>query len=145
VQAEVKSALQTIRADVDQRGIDLETVTGRALADPLRFRQIVRNLVTNAFRYGGSNVSLQTHCKDGALTLAVNDDGAGIPADQRDAIFEPYHRAHIAHGVPGSVGLGLTVARQLAVLMDGDLEYVRSGAVSTFQLRLPVDPDWATH
>jgi len=145
VQAEVKSALQTIRADVDQRGIDLETVTGRALADPLRFRQIVRNLVTNAFRYGGSNVSLQTHCKDGALTLAVNDDGAGIPADQRDAIFEPYHRAHIAHGVPGSVGLGLTVARQLAVLMDGNLEYVRSGAVSTFQLRLPADPDFATH
>jgi signal transduction histidine kinase len=70
--------------------------------------------------------------------LAVNDDGKGVPLEQREAIFEPYHRAHIAHGVPGSVGLGLTVARQLALLMDGDLSYIRSGAVSTFELRLPV-------
>ena len=137
VHTEVEAALQAVRSDEDDRGVDLGAVQGRVLADPLRFRQIVRNLVTNAFRYGGSKVSLHTHYADGNLMLAVNDNGTGVPSDQRDAIFQPYHRAHIAHGVPGSVGLGLTVARQLALLMDGDLRYVRSGAWSTFELRLP--------
>lgn len=145
VRVEVDSALRALRADAEERGIDLDAVTGGVVADPLRFRQIIRNLVTNALRYGGSHVSLRTQYSDGFLALAVNDDGAGIPAAQRDAVFEPYQRAHIAHGVPGSVGLGLTVARQLAVLMNGDLRYVRSGSMSTFELRLPVDPDWVHH
>ena len=138
VRSEVEAALQAVRSDADERGVDLESVQGRVVADPLRFRQIVRNLLTNAFRYGGSQVTLHTKPVDGFLVLAVNDDGKGVPLEQREAIFEPYHRAHIAHGVPGSVGLGLTVARQLALLMDGDLSYIRSGAVSTFELRLPV-------
>lgn len=137
VRTEVEAALQAVRSDANDRGIDLGAVQGRVLADPLRFRQIIRNLVTNALRYGGSRVSLQTSCTHEYLVLAVNDDGVGVPSDQQDAIFEPYHRAHIAHGVPGSVGLGLTVARQLALLMDGDLRYIRSGAWSTFELRLP--------
>jgi PAS domain S-box-containing protein len=145
VRTEVETALQTVRADAEERGIDFKAVTGMVVADPLRFRQIVRNLVTNALRYGGSHVSLQTHRDDGYLALAVNDDGAGIPEDQRDAIFEPYHRAHISHGVPGSVGLGLTVARQLALLMNGNLRYVRSGPLSTFELKLPAYPHQSVH
>lgn len=139
MRSEVEAALLAVRSDADERVVDLESVQGRAVADPLRFRQIVRNLLTNAFRYGGSRVTLNTKPVDGYLVLAVNDDGKGVPLDQQEAIFEPYHRAHITHGVPGSVGLGLTVARQLALLMDGDLRYIRSGAVSTFELRLPVD------
>lgn len=139
VRSEVEAALLAVRSDADERGVDLESVQGRIVADPLRFRQIVRNLLTNAFRYGGSRVTLNTKPFDGYLVLAVNDDGKGVPLDQQEAIFEPYHRAHITQGVPGSVGLGLTVARQLALLMDGDLRYIRSGAVSTFELRLPVD------
>lgn len=145
VRVEVEAALQAVQPDADEHAIDLASVGGRALADPLRFRQIVRNLVTNAVRYGGSQVSLQTHRKEGILSLSVSDNGAGVPEDQREAIFEPYHRAHIANGVPDSVGLGLTVARQLARLMDGDLRYVRSGALSTFELRLPEEPVEASH
>ncbi len=145
VRTEVEAALQAVRSDAGERDIDLESVRGQVVADPLRFRQIVRNLLTNAFRYGGSQVMLNTRFVDGYLVLAVNDDGKGVPLDQQEAIFEPYHRAHIAQGVPGSVGLGLTVARQLALLMHGDLRYVRSGAVSTFELRLPVEAGRPDH
>ena len=106
VRSEVEAALLAVRSDADERGVDMESVQGRVVADPLRFRQIVRNFLTNAFRYGGSRVTLSRKPADGYLVLAVNDDGKGVPLDQQEAIFEPYHRAHITHGVPGSVNLG---------------------------------------
>ncbi|MDF1596033.1 MAG: ATP-binding protein [Acidimicrobiia bacterium] len=137
IRVEVESALRAVSTNETPHEIDLEQLEGWVIADPLRFRQIIRNLVTNALRYGGSQVTLHSKVADGYLALSVKDDGAGVPADQREAIFEPYHRAHIANGVPGSVGLGLTVARQLAVLMGGELRYVRSGSLSSFDLTLP--------
>ncbi len=109
----------------------------KVLADPLRFRQIMRNLLTNAKRYGGEQVSiLQAH---GPVTtvLSVFDDGPGVPADEMEAIFEPYYRAGTSPGIQGSVGMGLSVARQLAELMDGTLTYHRVDDHSEFRLSLP--------
>ncbi len=117
--------------------IDIGGVTGRARADPLRFRQIVRNLLTNALRYGGEEVVIRSDLVNGELLLQVCDDGPGIPESEREAIFQPYHRAHTTRGLPGSVGLGLTVSRQLAMLMEGDLVYRHAEGMSTFELRLP--------
>lgn len=108
-----------------------------AWADPRRFSQIVRNLLSNAERHGGSHIRVSVARRGDEVEVTVSDDGGGVHPDDVERIFEPYQRAD---GVPikqGSVGLGLSVARRLARLMGGDLEYVQEGQWATFRLSLP--------
>lgn len=124
---------------------DIEVVgdRGRVWADPTRTRQIIRNLVTNAIKYGGERVMIETVEGEETTVLTVVDDGPGLDEDQWGAIFEPYHRAHEATTQPASIGLGLTVSRQLARMMGGDLNYECGQRGSAFTLVLPataVDP-----
>lgn len=108
-----------------------------ASADPMRVRQIVRNLITNAHRYGGPSLEVRTYSGDGEVSLQVRDDGDGVPPGRLEAIFDPYGRAHDRPGRTDSVGLGLTVSRQLAQLMGGDVIYRREGIWTVFELTLP--------
>jgi PAS domain S-box-containing protein len=108
-----------------------------AFADGSRVRQIIRNLLTNAQRYGGSTISVLCGQEDGVVWVEVVDDGDGIPAEDAVHIFDPYFRAHNAAGQPSSVGLGLTVSRKLAQLMGGDLTYRYEDAAAVFRLELP--------
>lgn len=116
---------------------DVELENGvEALADPGRLRQILRNLVVNADRYGGDQVAIEVTERRGRVTLQVRDNGSGLPRDEWDAIFEPYTRSHHREGQPASVGLGLTVSRILARKMGGDLTYRHEGGSSVFELTL---------
>lgn len=108
-------------------------------ADPVRLRQIMRNLLTNAFRYGGDQIKITVSHNDERVWIDVADNGAGVPPESRESIFEAYERAHRSAGRPGSVGLGLTVSRRLARLMDGDLRY-RFDDGSVFTLELTAAP-----
>ncbi len=114
--------------------------TERALADPMRLRQIVRNLITNALRYGGSNIWVEVASCDDRVELRVFDDGDGVPPESLEEIFQPYGRASGGHANPSSVGLGLSVSLQLSRLMGGDLEYRRVGAHTCFVVSLPAAP-----
>ncbi|HEX6222298.1 MAG TPA: HAMP domain-containing sensor histidine kinase, partial [Acidimicrobiia bacterium] len=119
--------LPELRATIDGLGINVEvppSPTERVLADPRRVRQILRNLLTNAQRYGGPKRRVVTGSLLDRVWLEVRDNGPGIPDDEATHIFEPYVTGN--SGVTGSVGLGLAVARQLAELMNGTLEYERS-------------------
>ena len=111
--------------------------TSMVRADPRRLRQILRNLVSNAHRYGGDEVLIEVRNGGSEVDLEVWDNGDGIPDSLRDRVFEPYETAHEAVGVTGSVGLGLTVSRQLARLMGGELTYDRIDDWSVFRLTLP--------
>jgi signal transduction histidine kinase len=109
----------------------------RAIADPVRVRQIIRNLVTNAIRYGGNRVHVEYAEGDERVVLTVRDDGSEIPPAERERIFLPYFSAHDPGSLPSSVGLGLTVSRQLADMMGGRLAYTFDDGWSTFTLELP--------
>ena len=102
-----------------------------AYADPTRVRQIVRNLVTNALRYGAHPITIST----GPGHIAVSDCGPGIPSRDRNRVFQAYGRSGDHHH--SSIGLGLAVSNNLAGLMNGDLTYQRTNGESTFHLRLP--------
>lgn len=108
----------------------------RVNADPRRTRQVLRNLVSNALRYGGDEVSLTIGKEGDRIEVAVRDNGPRIPEADVDRIFRPFERGTGAHP-QGSVGLGLAVARTLARLMDGDLTYRYSQSLSCFVLSLP--------
>jgi len=107
------------------------------MADPFRLRQVVRNLLTNAVRYGGPSLRLEANQNALFTTICVWDDGDGIPQDDVDRIFDPYVRSDTAPALPGSMGLGLAVARKLSLLMGGELVYERRDEWSVFQITLP--------
>ncbi len=109
-------------------------------ADPIRLRQILSNLVSNAIKFtreGGVRIRAWEEKRDqeGAeLRFAVEDDGIGIPADQRQRLFEPFTQldAFLTRN-QGGAGLGLSIARRLAVLMGGELDLESEpGKGSTF-------------
>lgn len=113
---------------------------GVAIGDPLRVRQILRNVVTNAIRYGGPRVEMRFDTRGELAITEVVDDGEGIDPERVPAIFDAFERAHSDWGRPGSLGLGLSVARSLARLMNGDLVYRREQANTCFRLTLPAPP-----
>jgi signal transduction histidine kinase len=109
------------------------------MADGLRTRQIIRNLLTNAARYGGADITVEIDVHDGMGRLTVLDNGEGVLGMDEDRIFDPYYRSPTDVARPESVGLGLAVARQLARLMAGDLVYRRQDGWTRFELSLPVE------
>lgn len=106
-------------------------------ADPIRTRQVLRNLLTNADRYGGNTVKIHVKAQPDQIAIEVCDDGEGVPEDMRDHVFEPYARAHDGRAQPASVGLGLSVARKLAQLMSGDVILARDDGWTVFTVTLP--------
>lgn len=106
-------------------------------ADPVRFRQVVRNLITNARRYGGEHIAVDIERRADLVAITVLDDGPGVPDNREQAIFEPYERGHAQSIQPGSVGLGLAVSRELAQMMGGDLTFERRDLTSRFEFSVP--------
>jgi signal transduction histidine kinase len=126
-----------LSAAVSGVGIDLLEMPAAlppAVGDAPRIRQILRNLLTNLERYGGANRRVLGGVEGERVWLEVRDDGEGVSEEESVRIFEPYASAH--SGVASSVGLGLSVSRQLAQLMGGSLAYRRDGEESVFRLEL---------
>jgi signal transduction histidine kinase len=104
--------------------------------------QIVLNLIDNACKYaaagGEVTVSLAARTAGGA-TVRVADRGPGVPPEHRERIFEKFHRVDDALTAEKTgAGLGLSIARQLARGMGGELSYApRNGAGAEFVLELP--------
>lgn len=119
----------TVRHDTD--------LSKPACADSLRVGQIVRNLLQNAHRYGGSDIRVHIHYMADTCVITVSDDGPGVPAEKAASIFEPHVRVHPSSGSTDSLGLGLYVSRTLARLMGGTLEYRRQRHLTCFDLVLP--------
>lgn len=109
----------------------------RAFADPTRTRQIIRNLATNAVRYGGKRITIEVRSERATTFIDVADDGPPIPTDDAARIFEPYQRATAVKAQPGSIGLGLPVSRSLARLQGGDVTVVRIEDRNVFRVSLP--------
>lgn len=118
-------------------GFDWVSNAVSAFADPSRVRQIVRNLVTNAARYGGPDARVSVMADGEWSVIEVSDDGAELEPHQREAIFAPYARSKGSASLPGSIGLGLTVSRTLSRLQGGDLVFVREGDRNVFRVILP--------
>jgi signal transduction histidine kinase len=102
-------------------------------------RRALRNLLENARRYGGGEIRAQVvAAADGAVQLRVCDRGAGVPAELRERIFEPYFRLPGHAEREGGVGLGLSLVRQIAEAHGGSARCEpRDGGGSCFVIRLP--------
>lgn len=132
---EINRTLTAGGSFTEQVRFDSPEETTKVLADPTRVRQILRNLLTNAEKYGGPDVAVTVSPVGEWVDIDVSDDGPGLPLDQWEPIFGLYHRAH--GDEDQSLGIGLSVSRQLAELMGGSLVYRHQRGRSVFRLRLP--------
>ena len=136
-----------LRAEVELQVSALDDHEGRrikilgpevqAQGDPFRVRQILRSLLNNAVRHGGEHIEVEVGSRDGVSFVDVQDDGTEISSSEQEDIFHAYHHGLGEASQPPSVGLGLTLSRQLARLMDGDLTYRYEKARSIFELTIP--------
>lgn len=148
---EVASAVELMRTRAADKGLDFELefdrdAVGGVAADPLRLRQILSNLVSNAIKFT-EHGSVRVHVgllKDDTrprLAIDVKDTGIGFDAETATRLFDRFAQADESTARRfGGTGLGLSIARNLARLMGGDVT-ARStpGVGSIFRLVLPVD------
>jgi two-component system sensor histidine kinase TctE len=117
----VKRLCLDLAPEAVHRGIELgfESATpARVVGDPVLLRELVSNLVGNALQYtpDGGRVTVRVEGDDAGATLEVEDDGPGIPAAEREKVFEPFYRILGTPGAggPSRSGLGLAIAREIA-------------------------------
>lgn len=145
----VKESLVLVRPIADQKGISIN-VEGLSSAlelytDPQKVRQILVNLLANAVKFSATDaVVLLLHLGDvdpDIIVVEVSDRGSGIALENQKHVFDPFWQEdpHSTHS-KGSSGLGLSVSRQLARLLGGDVVLSRSEVHhgSTFVLSFPV-------
>lgn len=127
-----------------RRGITLtrthEGAEAEAMLDADALAQITANLISNVEKYApNAAIGVRTEQAEDAFVLTVSDEGPGIPATDAERIFEPFFRMddRVEAGVSGA-GLGLSIARDLARRMGGDLRLVAVEKGACFELRLPL-------
>ena len=118
--------------------IAVDAQPGVVRADRLRLRQVIRNLLSNARKYGGRNVRIVGGQVSGWYEIRVEDDGAGIPDELHQRLFQRYLHEGDMPTVLGSVGLGLSIVSALAEGMGGAVWYERLGDWTSFIVRVPL-------
>lgn len=106
-------------------------------ADPLRVRQIVRNLLVNAARHANTSVVVTSEGDDDRARLIVSNDGPPVAPEIVDVLFNPYQDGIDRPRTPGSIGLGMPVSQRLARAMGGEITYHYDGGWSHFAVHLP--------
>jgi signal transduction histidine kinase len=136
-EVDVTIVTQQLLEELGMQDIEYRLNGIRVWADRTRLRQILRNLLTNARRYGGDRVRIVGGTRGSTGYISVRDSGEPLDLDTSRNIFEAFERAHDAAGVTASVGLGLTISRQLAQAMDGEIWYAHDGEEAAFTVALP--------
>jgi signal transduction histidine kinase len=137
---DVSALVHSLAENATERG-EIVTVSGSAkpiMVQSMALQRCLNNLIENAIRYGNR---ADVHLDDSAdmLIISVHDAGQGIPEEQLEAVFAPFHRLEESRSRhTGGVGLGLSIARDIAQKLGGDLSLKNApggGLIAT--LRLP--------
>ena len=120
---------------IDASGVALVDVYG----DEVRLRRAVSNIIENALRHASSGVSVEVSRDDHWAVVTVRDDGAGVPSEAAEMIFDRFARVDEARSESlGGTGLGLAIAREIAAAHGGTLELANPGEKgAVFEMRLP--------
>ncbi len=139
--AVVGEAVSAARAAHPERTVTATTTAvPPVLADPVRIRQVIDNLVANALAYSpaGTDVAVTTRAVDDAVEVAVADRGPGIAAEDRQRIFEPFQRLDPSRTrATGGMGLGLAIVAAIVRAHGGTVVVEeRPGGGAVFRMRL---------
>jgi PAS domain S-box-containing protein len=140
-------AVEEMRPEAERKNISLTLAADpvpRVEADQMRIAQMLGNLISNAVKFtpDGGSIEVRLSLEDDQVVLAVADTGVGIPAADREQIFERFFRTAIAKRqvIPGT-GLGLTISKEIVEAHGGTITAdSREGRGSTFRIHLPLRP-----
>jgi signal transduction histidine kinase len=122
VPAFIRDTVDGIASGSGRRVVVEPPPSGVLTADADRIAQVIRNLVRNAIEHTDPDglVAVHASASGGRLRVTVDDDGAGIPASERERIFDRFHRADRSRArTSGGSGLGLAIARALVEAHGG--------------------------
>jgi signal transduction histidine kinase len=137
---DLSSELTEITESLQRSGMDLtlRAEPGVVRVDRLRIRQVLRNLLSNAGKYGGSRIRLEGRVEGRTYACSVIDNGPGIPEELVPRLFQRFiHQGHETAS-KDSVGLGLSIVQALAQGMGGSVRYERIRNETHFTLRVPL-------
>jgi signal transduction histidine kinase len=138
----IHNAIVTVRSSILSRGhrisVSLPPDSVTFVADPVRLKQILTNLLTNSARYTsrGGHIYLSADSSGGLVTIRVRDNGRGISSDSLPHIFDPYRQVGTR---PDGLGLGLALVKSLVELHGGNVVAHSRGpnTGSEFTINLP--------
>jgi heavy metal sensor kinase len=142
-----QNAVDQMRLLTEEKQIQLHFACGEpvhVIADPVRLRQVVVNLVDNAIKYTpkGGTITVSNLRLDGKAVLDVSDTGIGIPQEALPHLFERFYRVDGARSRHlGGTGLGLAIVKSICTAFGGTVTVQSTpGAGTTFRVELPLDP-----
>jgi signal transduction histidine kinase len=144
----IEECMTTFEIQAKQRGLALESMglssneLPMILADRMRLKQGLFNLLGNAVKYNttGTRVGLHTgYDRAGFLRFEISDDGPGTPEARHAEVYEPFnHLGSEARGIDGT-GIGLTISRKIVENMGGHIDFESAeGAGAKFWIDLPI-------
>ena len=148
----LRECVEQLRPDIDASGLELIIRAPEygvlVIAEPRRLRQILLNLLSNAIKYNTEHGTITIECLavEDRWQLRVTDTGVGISRLNQRQLFKPFQRLGHENGPIKGTGIGLSLSRELAGLMGGQLGYeTQEGQGSSFWVELPsATPDAAT-
>jgi two-component system, OmpR family, sensor kinase len=140
--AAIREAIESLQSLAREKDVDIRCapLSCTVLAAPSDLERIVRNLLDNAIRHSppGGVIHVEAEIAE-AVRLRVRDEGPGVEAQERESVFEPFHRSSLARSQAHGAGLGLSIARELARKHGGDVS-VLATAESCFELKMRAEP-----
>jgi signal transduction histidine kinase len=144
----VELVRQSVRSAARRHGLDEPPVeVSEATGDPLvqvdrrRFERVITNLIDNAHRYANGAVAVRLTIEEGQLAVNIDDNGAGVPPEEREQVFERFFRGRAAHdrGIARGTGLGLALSRDHVLAIGGTLRVMQSPeGGARFQILMPI-------
>jgi len=134
-------AIESCMAVAAANRVEIELVKPRA---PVRVgaergaaERVLAPVLENACHYARTRATIKVSAANGAVDFTVTDDGPGIDSDERERVFEPGERGSAATATNGA-GLGLTLARRLALAIGGSVDSLDSDSGARFRVRIPL-------
>jgi len=137
---EVRKEVEEVVGSLKRVGVEvsIDCEEGAVRADRLRLRQVIRNLLSNAGKYGGPDVRIEGTAEGRTYLVVVSDDGDGLPDEIVANAFQRFvHQGHET-ATTDSVGLGLSIVHSLTDGMGGSVKYERVDGRTRFLVRLPL-------
>lgn len=132
--------IEEVVAPMIRNGGHIETVAEEAIVavDRMRQRQVLRNLISNARKYGGAEIRLTGRALGEIYEWTVADNGDGVPREIEERLFQRFvHRGSLVTA-PGGVGIGLSIVRALVEGMGGSIDYARVAGWTEFRVAVPL-------
>ena len=144
VQLDLWQLIESLAADLKLEGSDLRLHRNNPpcvyFADAFALERVLANLLKNAVQHGnGRPIDVDLHCTENEVAIEIADRGPGIPPEEVDAVFQPFHRLASSNGqAAGGSGLGLAIVNQIALKHNWKIQLLpREGGGTVARLSLP--------